>query len=277
MALNRISSPDMVNLSVDLITPGTPENTALRALAEGEVLLPRIEAAHHGIIAAQPPNDAKIADLTAKLTIKDVRHDTLVRSLDGRIESELLHVTDPAAVEALTRARIALFPTGLGIINASYGAQAGEVQLRAKRVDDSVRATLGRLRTYDGRTCADLYDELQQVATEIGALEKLRAALGEEGAQIAKSRDARNQWIRAIHAVAAMLALAGVDERPILGAIREAELEADRAAARAAARKSGPQDPTTTTTTTTTGTPNPGAPTDLDPPIPVDPSDPSDA
>ena len=171
MALNRITSPDMVNLSVDLITPGKPQYEALHELPEGSILVPRIEDAHYGVIAAQPPNDAKIAELTGKLTIKDVRHDTLVRSIDGRIESELLHVNDPAAVEALTRARIALFPTGLTIINASYGAQAGEVQMRAKRVDDSVRATLARLHTYDGRTCADLYDELQEVAAEIGALE----------------------------------------------------------------------------------------------------------
>src|SRR5690606_28743763 len=114
------------------------------------------ESAHYGVIAAQPPNDAKIAELTNKLTFKDGRHDTLVRSIDGRIASELLHVTDPAAIEALTRARIALFPKGLTIINAGYGEQAGEVQLRAKRVDDSVRTTLSRLHTFDGRTCADL-------------------------------------------------------------------------------------------------------------------------
>lgn len=279
MALTSIDSSEMLNLSIDLITPGNPRHTALIAQPESAAVLPKLVLAHQGIILAQPPNAAQIAKLTASLTFSDRRHDSLSRSIDGRIASELEHIDDPAAREALSRARVALFPEGLSINNASYGSQAGEVQRRAKRVDAEVRATLSRLTTYDGRTLADLYDELQEVATEIGVMEKRRAALGEEGAQILKSRDARFAWIRAINAVATMLELAGVDERPVLGAIRDAEVEAERAAARAAARaaqKATAADPAgqPTPSPAPTDPANPATPV-LDPPAPADPNDPS--
>lgn len=228
MALNRLSIAEMVKHSGDLVQAGSPERAAIEAIPEAAALLPQLQRAHEGLIAAQPPNDSEIAEITEELGLLDATHDDLLRAIDGRLASELELAGDEAARDALTRARTVLLPDGLSIVQRSYTEQAGEGALRAARVDPEVKAVLGRLSTYDGRTLDAIYERLQAVAAEIGALVKRRAELGEQGRRVADAREARLRWIRTVNALATVLAMLGVDEGPILGRIRETEREAER-------------------------------------------------
>ena len=91
-------------------------------------------------------------------------------------------------------------------------------------------------------------------AEAIGARVKGRAELGEEGKQVASAREARNQWIRAINTVAVVLEMVGVDEKGILGRIRDAERDAERR------RPRGPRRPTRIAVTDVSDPADPPAP-----------------
>src|SRR5690606_5417710 len=123
---------------------------------------------------------------------------------------------------------LAVFRSGRSIIIASYMEEAGEVRFREARVTPASRKVLRKLKTYEGRTLEELYEERQAVATEIGVLEKRRQELGEEGEIIVKNRAARFQWIRAINALIAVLESQGIDPNTIIGPIRDAEAKAER-------------------------------------------------
>lgn len=253
MALKRLSIAEMVERTADLLSTKSAEHQAILAVPTAEAMLPQIQLAYDGLIAAQPPNDGIIAELTRLLGLLDAEHDDLARALDGRLTSELISAMTDEIRARLTRTRGALFPKGLTVVSLSYAAQAGAAKLRAPRITADIRKTLAKMKTYDGRTLEQLYDRFQAVAKEIGAADKRRADLGEEGAVIARAGEARNRWIRTINALAAVLAAAEVDERPILGRIRDAELAAEPRSS------------------TTEG----AAPvTSLDPPVPTDATDP---
>ncbi len=255
MALKRLSIEEMVERTSDLLSPETDEHKALVSFPLGKAMLPEIQSSYDGLIAAQPPNDSAIAALTSLLTQLDGDHDELVRAIFDRFQSEIRLALDDETRERLVRACDGLLPKGLATIQLSYAEQAGEAKLRAARVDDEIDKTLGKMKTYDGRTLGALYARLQETATEIGRQEKRRAQLGEEGARVARAGDARNQWIRTMNALAAVIAAARLDEAPILGRIRETEAKAERGAPPV----SNP------------AVSNPvSSPTDLDPPVPGD-------
>lgn len=263
MALNRLSTQVMVENSAHLLDPGTDEHRVLAAHPFTQPLIAELGLAHAGLLESQPAPNSAIELLTEQLTGLDVTHDEDIRGIDERFASEIRFTTDDALRRRLERARSTVLPTGIGIVQRTYEAQAGEGKLRATRIAKApdVRALMTELPIHGGQTLADKYEELQSVAAQIGVLEKRRAALGKEGAQVLKNRDARTYWMRVINAIATNLALSGVDELSVLGNIRDAEAEADAKAARGSS----------TTTTPPVVTP----PADLDPPPPADdPSDP---
>jgi hypothetical protein len=131
------------------------------------------------------------------------------------------------ARDSFLAARGALFPNGLLTINFSYGQQAGEAKLRAARMTPDAERTLRRSKTADGATLLEQYERLQATALRIGAKEKERAQMGAMNATGPKTIAARHQWIRAIQALASVLALAGADDAEVLGRIRAAEAKAD--------------------------------------------------
>lgn len=232
MALKKLSVQEMVKFSGDLLSERSAERRALETHPEAAVLVSRLQAAHDGLVAAQPPNDSEIAELTEEITQLDVRHDALVRAIEGRLTSEIALAEaaegDSGTHDALRRARGVLFPDGLMLVRRSYIEQAGEAELRAARIDEPVEALLKEMQIHDGRELHDVYGQLQEVATQIGALVKRRAELGEEGEKVARTHQARLDWIRVINALAQVLEMLGVDEGPVLGRIREAERVAER-------------------------------------------------
>lgn len=248
MALTKLTVREMVKLGGDLVREGGPERSAIERVGAARGLLPALEKAVEALIEAQAPKSTDVAELTAQLGALDLRHDDLVRALDGRLEAEQYATTDPVVREAFARVRTALFPSGRTIVQRSYVEQAGEAPLRAKRVEDADRMLLHGLETYGDRTLHDLYDELQQVAADIGAAERKRTRLGAEGERMLKAQAARLQWIRAVNALAAVLECESIDPKPILGSIRAAEANAERGGARTAPPGSSdpqaPEEPT---------------------------------
>ena len=99
-------------------------------------------------------------------------------------------------------------------------------------MDEPVESLLRGMQSHDGRELRDVYGQLQEVATQIGALVKRRAELGEQGEKVARTHQARLEWIRVVNALSHVLEMLGVDEGPILGRIREAERAAERRGAK---------------------------------------------
>ncbi|MEQ9075021.1 MAG: hypothetical protein RLP09_14275, partial [Sandaracinaceae bacterium] len=102
----------------------------------------------------------------------------------------------------------------------------------------------------------------------IGVLVKRRAELGEEGEKVARTHQARLDWIRVINALAQVLEMLGVDEAPILGRIREAERVAERRSAEPR-EPAAPEEPSTDQPSTdqpTTDQPSTDQPRE-DPPV----------
>lgn len=212
----------MVVVSGTLTKRGTPERVAIESVPEAAALIPQIEAAHRGLLDSQPIANAGIAKLSGQLATSDGRHDTLVRAMHLRLESDILFADGDDDRADLTRARDALFPTGTSIITRSWTEQAGEARLRAARVTETVERTLTRMKTRGG-SMLDRYTELQDVANEIDRLEKRRAGLVSSQPGGSETVKARNQWIRCVNALAMVLAAVGADEAPILGRCRALE------------------------------------------------------
>ena len=224
MALKKLSVREMVKFSGDLLSETSPQRAALETHPEAAILVARLQAAHEGLVAAQPPNDSEIAELTEEITQLDLRHDALVRAIEGRLTSEIalaeIQSDGGDTHDALRRARGVLFPDGLSVVRRSYIEQAGEAELREARMDEPVESLLRGMQSHDGRELRDVYGQLQEVATQIGALVKRRAELGEQGEKVARTHQARLEWIRVVNALSHVLEMLGVDEGPILGRIR---------------------------------------------------------
>lgn len=241
MALKHLSTREMVKHGADLLStappaPGTiSKRQALEAVPRAAMLIADLEEANAMVAAAQPPSNAAVRKLTALLGEKDARHDDIVRAFADRFASEIGVTKDPELRELLDEVLVAVLATGRSITNRSYTEQSGEGRMRANRVTEEHRKVMRKLVTIEGTTYEELYDELQQLAADIGALETQRADLLDAQRRQLKRREARLRWIEVINAIATMLRLARVDEEPILGAIR-------KAAAKAGARVVGDPD-----------------------------------
>lgn len=287
VALIKLSAREMVKLGNDLIRPGGAERIAIEAVPAARGLISTIQRANEGLASSQAPSGSEAAALSDEMMALDVRHDDLVRAIDGRLESEYYATEDEVLRKIITIVRAAVFASGRNIIQRTYMEEAGEVVMRDARVTAEHHAFLEKLTTYEGRTLEELYVELQAVATKLGELEKRRQQLDKDGALVTKSREARYQWIRAINALIAVLESENVDAGPILADIRAAEAKAERRAATSSKQDSTDTDAADVSGTDTDATDTEATDTDvtdvtgrdesdvLDPPVPTDVVDPS--
>ena len=115
----------------------------------------------------------------------------------------------------------------LDTLNTSGPDTQGRLALARALLGSADERALAKLKVHDGTTLLDRYRQLQNVAMVIDANEKLRAAASAETITGASTVKARNQWIRVINALAAVLAATGTDEAPILGRVRALEAKAE--------------------------------------------------
>ncbi|MEZ4302517.1 MAG: hypothetical protein R3B70_46745 [Polyangiaceae bacterium] len=235
MALRRLTTGEMVQVSLPWVTEGTEARKAILATAEIAGLLPRVEAAHQALHAAQPTaEDPRLARLQEKAAAVDLRHDELVRGVYWLLSGLGWITGEGSSADSLVRLRDLLFPAGLETTQKSYRDEAGALDLLKTRLaaDPASKKQLKDIPVLK-RTLAYYIDELTHLGAELGDLENERAQLVQPSgpSDAARTVNARNQWIRAVNALVANAELAEVDadtSRLVFGPLRLAEKAADR-------------------------------------------------
>ena len=236
MALKRLTTEEMVQLSGPWVTAGTDARKAILAVPEMAGVLPKVEAAHQALHAAQPgTDDPRLAKLQEEAAEEDVQHDTLVRGIHTFLTGLALLGGDTPAADVSSKLRDFLLPDGLETMQKTYRAEAGAAKLLETRLagDAGVKKQLKEI-TVHKKPLGHFVDLLLARANRLGELEDERAALESAAAgpsDGARLVAARNQWIRAVNALVANADLAELDEtksRLIFGSLRLAEKKADR-------------------------------------------------
>ena len=220
MSMNQLATQEMIQLSGPVLTDGTRQNEALRAVPAALANLQVMQAAHDELVSTSAGSVALDA-LRAILQQSVTRHDRLVRTLDSRLAAEIEAAEDPAERAALDTARGRLFPDGLALVQKSAAEKAGERELRERRVSPEVRVLLETVLVRGG-SLADTYAQLQATSRELSVAESRRSLAEAEGAG-PRVREARKRWVAAVNLIALAMEAAGADPTPVLGAIRAAQ------------------------------------------------------
>jgi hypothetical protein len=234
MALKRLTTGEMVQLSLPWVTPGTEEHKTIAGVPELASVLPRIAAGHQALHDAQPgSDDPRLAKIQEEEGALDLRHDEIVRGTYWFLTALAWLVGAGDMADALLRLRDLLFLEGLQAAQKTYREEAGAAELMKTRIanDATAKKQLKELPVLK-TNLAHYVDELAQKAARLGELEHERAQIAAGGpGDPAKMVAARNQWIRAVNALVTNGELAELDEstqQAIFGALRVAEKVADR-------------------------------------------------
>lgn len=247
MAIKRLTTEEMVQISGPWVAEGTEARNAILAVDELKGLLPRVEAAHKALHETQPgPGNPRLAELQAEAAEEDLQHDTLIRGTHMLLTA--LALLGGASADGLLRLRDFLLPDGLEATQKSYRAEAGAADLLKTRLagDPSVKKQLKDVPVLK-QTLWHFVEGWLSRAKKLSDLEDERARIAAPGGpgDAAVVLAARNQWIRAVNALLANGDLAELDaatDRTIFGALRLAERAADR---RGRAPASEPAEPPT--------------------------------
>jgi hypothetical protein len=199
------------------------------------------------LVAAAPEEQSAVeAAIIADGQRVDALHDRLVGGMHRLLEAlELLAEPEEAATYA--HLRLHVFPDGPRT-QRSYADEALEARNAAGRLDDADRALLHAIPLPHGRTLNDPYEAWLQSCRDLEGVERRRLQLNVAAAAPAEHApnlsDARNRWIRIVHALEASVAVDG-ETHPFLQAVRTYEEKAarrgrDEAAARTAPKKAEP-------------------------------------
>jgi hypothetical protein len=234
MALKRLNTEEMVQISGAWLAKGSEVRKALGGVPELAGLVPRIEAAHKALHDTQSQaDDPRLAALQAEAAALDATHDTNMRGIHGLL-SALALLADADGATELEQLRDLLLPEGLQATQRTYRAEAGAAELLKTRLagEPAAKKQL-RAIPVGKQTALHHVERWMTSAARLGALEDERAQLlaaagvGDPAKQLA----ARNQWIRAANALVANAALADLDaetDKLLFGALRAAETIANR-------------------------------------------------
>lgn len=236
MALKRLTTAEMVQISDPWTTNGTAARKAIQSVPELAGLLSRVDAAHAALHAARPaPDDPRLAQLSAEAAELDARHDALVRGVDLVLEGVALLAGQGERASELEAARAVLTPEGLSIVSTTYRNEAGAAALLKSRLpkEAGTKAALASIAVDKKKTLASFVNERIEVAHALGALEDERATLLEAPAETNAGATvaARNAWIRAVNALVANAELAELPAEQntlLFSALRQVEAKANR-------------------------------------------------
>ena len=252
MALKRLTTAEMVQISAPWTTTGSPARKAIQSIPELAGILPKIDAAHKQLHAARPAqDDPRAAEIVREAAEIDARHDAVVRGVDRVLEGLALLAGDSPRAREIEAARGVLTPDGVMVISTSYRNEAGAAALLASRLANEVgvKALLASIAIDKKMTLTAFVNERIQLAEKLGALEDERAKVLAAPAESdgAANVEARNAWIRAGNALVANAELAELSQEQsaaIFSALRQAEAKADRRGKAAPAEPTpGPADP----------------------------------
>ncbi len=252
MALKRLTTAEMVQISGPWTTNGSPARKTIQAVPETAGVLPRIDVAHKQLHAVRPrEDDPRVGAIVAEAAEIDARHDALVRGTDRMLEGAALLAGDSPRAREIEATRAVLTPDGLALVSTSYRNEAGAAALLKSRLgsEAGVKAVLASIVVDKKKTLTSFVNERIELAQKLGELEDERAQLlsapaeSDGGALV----DARNAWIRAVNALVANAELAELTPEQhavIFGALDQAEAKADRRGRAAPAEPTpGPADP----------------------------------
>lgn len=236
MALKRLTTEEMVQISASWVAKGGPARKAIGASPELAGLLPRLDAAHQALHAAQPTvEDPRLAALGVEAAAVDLAHDTAIRGLQGLLSSLALLAGPGPRADELGKLLELLLPDGLEATQKTYRAEAGAADLLATRLagEPAAKKLLKEIPAAPKRTAQHVVDEWLAHAKRLGALEDERARLlgAIPSGEGTKTVAARNQWIRAANALIANAALGEIDaplDQLLFAALRLAEKAANR-------------------------------------------------
>ena len=211
MALKHLTTAKMVSLSDPLVKPGHPDRAALAAFADLNGFLPKLTAAHTGLLQTFTPADSSEQLVTIQNNQKqlDARYDDLARGIHHLPLALSYLVKNAAVAQQLRSLQQVLTPDGLSVIQKSYREEAGQAALLESRLTADHVALMKSIQTPEG-SLEDAVREWISTGAQLGALEDQRAALQKSGPTAADALKARNRWIRTIHAMSSLIEL--VDE-----------------------------------------------------------------
>lgn len=242
MALKRLRTGEMAQLSLPWVTENSEAQKVILAIPELAGLLPRIVAGHKALHDSQAGStDPRLAKVVEKAARLDLRHDEIVRGAYWLLTALAWLAGAGETADNLLRLRDLLFPEGLDAAQKPYREEAGATDMLKSRIaaDATAKKELKEIPVLK-KNLGQLVDELVAVGKKLGETEDARALLLANPAPSdgAKAVAARNKWIRAVNALVTNAELAELDDATkttLLGALRHADKMADR-------RKATPQD-----------------------------------
>lgn len=201
MALNRLSTPQMIRVSKQLLSKKElrPKLAALKRVAP---FLDDLQAAHDNLVISRSAGLAISPELVVVREKQAAVDDVHDRRLKGLFE--LLTVLANLASElgldadAIIGARNLLFPDGPSMTQRKYAEEAAEVELVEARLTPEAKALLNDIKV-QGKTLWAIVDRWLDAARELAVLEsereQIEAKLTKERADRPRERDARNAWI----------------------------------------------------------------------------------
>lgn len=251
--LKDMSTGRMIRISEAWLDPER-DRPKLEALLSGESLLPKIEAAHAGLLATQKKDvntSKELAAISEAQAKRDGRHDRKIRAswfvLTGFAEA----TDDPEEAAAILAVRDDLLPKGTSITKDRYADEAGTVETTDARISDATRAMLKKLPVPGGKLWG-VVEAWFEEGREIGRLEDQREKLESggtsagNGATRADALKARNHWIKVVRHVETAVDLDEASDEvaaAILGPIRAVERETARRNAAGKAESAQPGAP----------------------------------
>jgi len=223
MELRKLLEPEMVQISEPWVIAGSAVRAAIEAEQMLLGLLPKLSAAHAGIVAvsAQSP-DPEVRRLSAEATRLDAVHDDLVRTIHGAL-TILAKVSK--AGDQMLQLRDLLFPEGLRHTNKSYSAEAGHAAAVASSLTSDLLARMKAIPIGD-TTLFDLHAQYADAAKQLGVVEEKRARLNQPAVTpAAQVQAARREWIHWANVLMTTAENAGVNaatDALLFGPLREA-------------------------------------------------------
>jgi len=228
MALKKLSSEEMIQLSTPWVSAGDAANEAILKVPLLSALLPNVQAAHEALFKMRAhPVDSRTQRLSQDAAALDAKHDDLVRKVHGAFT--VLADLSEANTEIL-QLRDLLLPEGLQHTKKTYRGKAGHAALVASKLDTGTTVALKAL-TLKDTTLLDLVQTWLDTAKKLGAAEESRARLNStNGPSSADATIARARWVRMANALLANSDLIELDEATqstLFAALRIAEKTAD--------------------------------------------------
>lgn len=235
MALKRLKTGEMVQLSLPWITENSEARNAILAVPLLAAILPKIEAAHQALHSTQPgAADSRLAKVQEKAAGLDLRHDEIVRGIYWLPTALAWLVGAGDSAESLLRLRDLLLPNGLDTAQKSYREEAGATALLKTRLTtDAPAKKMVKDIPVMKQSLSHFIDELVTIGKKLGEAEDERAKLLTSTPTVdnAEAVTARNKWIRAVNALVANAELADLPEETwgvIFGPLQVAEKAADK-------------------------------------------------